>query len=79
MDPKQIIDDLGGTSKVAELCDITPQAVSQWKEKGIPKPWSKFLALMHPAVFAPRAALAAAADGAAQPVSTDTNGDAARP
>lgn len=51
MDPKKIIESLGGTSKVAGMCDITPQAVSQWKENGIPKPWLLYLRLKKPKVF----------------------------
>ena len=31
-----IIDLLGGTSKVAKMCDVNPAAVSQWKVRGIP-------------------------------------------
>lgn len=43
MEPDQIIDKLGGTGKVAELCGVTPGAVSQWRNNGIPKPWLKYL------------------------------------
>lgn len=32
----QIIDALGGTGAVAELCDVKPAAVSQWRLRGIP-------------------------------------------
>lgn len=49
-----IIEDLGGPSKIAnDLCggDITPQAVSQWKSKGIPDGWRKYLRLLRPAIF----------------------------
>ena len=58
----EIIDALGGTSTVAELCDITTGAISQWRvdyatgerlsaEKGIPKPWLKFIKQMRPDLF----------------------------
>lgn len=47
----RVIDALGGTTKVAELCEITPQAVSQWRDDGIPKPWRKFLAATKPDAF----------------------------
>lgn len=42
---KNLIQKHGGTSAVARLCEISPQAVSQWKQKGIPKPWLKVLKL----------------------------------
>lgn len=35
---------LGGTSKVAKLCDVEPAAVSQWRKKGIPREQLLFLA-----------------------------------
>lgn len=50
--PDEIIDALGGTSKVAELSDVTDSAVSQWRLNGIPKHQLKFLRLARPAVFA---------------------------
>ena len=31
-----IIDLLGGTGKVAKMCDVAPAAVSQWRVRGIP-------------------------------------------
>lgn len=46
-----VIDRLGGTSKVAALCDIKPPSVSDWKKSGIPKAWRKFLLCKHPEVF----------------------------
>lgn len=51
MESSRIIDLLGGTKRVADLCEISSQAVSQWREKGIPKPWLKFLRLAHPEIF----------------------------
>ena len=44
----ELIDLVGGTRKVAELCEVTPGAVSQWRNNGIPKPWRKFLAERFP-------------------------------
>jgi hypothetical protein len=59
MDSKTIIDALGGPSEVARLCDLTPQAVSQWygrdadgKERQIPKSWRRYLELAKPLEFA---------------------------
>lgn len=53
MDANKIIDDLGGTSAVAELCELTTGAVSQWRTSvtGIPKPWIKYFAAIRPDVF----------------------------
>ena len=31
-----IIDLLGGTGKVAKMCDVAPAAISQWRIRGIP-------------------------------------------
>jgi hypothetical protein len=47
----QIIDALGGTAKVAALCEVSPAAVSQWRENGIPKSRLMFLRLARPEVF----------------------------
>lgn len=38
-----IIDLLGGTKKVAEMCDVSPAAVSAWRIRGIPA--DKFMLL----------------------------------
>jgi hypothetical protein len=56
MDPKQtdasrIIDALGGTSEVAQLCEVYPSAVSQWRTDGIPRARMMFLRLARPDVF----------------------------
>lgn len=52
----QVIDSLGGPSNMAELLGgsdvITPQAISQWKKKGIPKGWRAFLRAKHAKAFA---------------------------
>lgn len=47
----QIIDAIGGTAKVAQLCEISAQAVCNWRAKGIPKPWRKYLQAVRPNVF----------------------------
>ena len=47
----EIIDDLGGTTAVAELCEIKPPIVSEWRKNGIPKAQLKFLELARPDVF----------------------------
>lgn len=49
--PSEIIDALGGSSKVAELCEVTVGAVSQWRDDGIPKARLMFLKLARPDVF----------------------------
>lgn len=66
-----IIDDLGGTSKVAALCDVAPPSVSEWRRNGIPKARRMFLEVARPDVFGPAAStppdtpeLAQAAEGA---------------
>ena len=38
-----IIDLLGGTNKVAKMCDVAPAAVSQWRIRGIPADKYMFL------------------------------------
>lgn len=35
---------LGGTGKVAKMCEVEPAAVSQWKKNGIPREQLLFLA-----------------------------------
>lgn len=48
----EIIDALGGTSAVAELCDIKPPSVSEWKDRNeIPKARLMYLQLVRPDVF----------------------------
>jgi len=48
MDASKIIDELGGTTAVAELCKVTPQAVSQWREDGIPPARLMFIKVVRP-------------------------------
>jgi hypothetical protein len=45
------IDALGGTSVVAEMCDIKPPSVSEWRRSGIPKPWIKYFRCIRPDLF----------------------------
>lgn len=47
----QIIDDLGGTSAVAELCECRPASVSDWRKNGIPKARLLYLKAIRPEVF----------------------------
>lgn len=47
----KIIDLLGGTGAVADLCDVKPPSVSEWRQKGIPKARLMFLRLAKPEVF----------------------------
>lgn len=46
-----IIDTLGGTNEVARICEVSAQAVSQWREDGIPKARLMFLRVIRPDVF----------------------------
>ena len=50
-DPNRIIDAFGGTSKVAELFNITTGAVSQWRESGIPDSRMFSIKLLRPDLF----------------------------
>lgn len=52
MNASEIIDQAGGTSKVAEIFEITPSAVTQWRTNGIPKSSIKYLRLLRPDIFA---------------------------
>ena len=51
MDPNQIIDAFGGATGLAKLCRISPQAVTQWRRKGIPPARRQFLELLRPELF----------------------------
>ncbi len=51
MDDSEIIDKLGGTSAVAEICKIKPPSVSEWRKNGIPDARRQFLELLRPDVF----------------------------
>lgn len=43
-----IIDGLGGTSAVAELCQCSAAAVSQWRIEGIPRSRMQYLRVIRP-------------------------------
>jgi hypothetical protein len=47
----RVIDSLGGTGAVARLCDVIDPVVSQWRNRGFPKPWEKFLRRARPKAF----------------------------
>ena len=51
MDSNEIIDNLGGTNAVALLCQVTAQAVSQWRKDAIPAARLMYLKLARPDVF----------------------------
>lgn len=51
MDANYIIDALGGTTSVAQLCEVTESAVSQWRHDGIPKARLMYLKVIKPDVF----------------------------
>jgi hypothetical protein len=51
MDDGQIIDYLGGNGLVAKLCEVTPQAVWQWRRAGIPRARLMFLRAVRPDAF----------------------------
>lgn len=49
----RVIDALGGTAAVADLCDVNMQAVSQWRRNGIPGARRQYLRAVRPDVFPP--------------------------
>lgn len=51
MNPSEIIDALGGTFRVAELCEVRPPSVSDWRKYGIPRARMMFLRVAKPEVF----------------------------
>lgn len=50
-DHSRIIDQLGGTTKVAALCQVKSQAVSRWRRDGIPQARLMYLQLIAPKAF----------------------------
>ena len=46
-----VIEKLGGNAKAAELCEVSPAAVSQWRYNGVPKGQLKFIRLARPDLF----------------------------
>lgn len=51
MNASAIIEALGGTFRVAELCEVRPPSVSDWKKHGIPRARMMFLRIARPEVF----------------------------
>ncbi len=52
MDANKLIDDLGGTTKTAELCEVTVGAVSQWRSANrVPRARLMFLRALRPDLF----------------------------
>lgn len=47
----RVIDALGGTAAVADLCEVNMQAVSQWRRNGIPAARLQYLRVLRPDVF----------------------------
>ena len=52
MNANTIIDALGGTKKVAELCRVSAPSVSEWRRVGIPDARLMYLQVVRPDVFA---------------------------
>ncbi len=51
MTDSEIIDALGGTGKVAALVQRDKSTVSQWRTRGIPDAWRKYLKKIRPKIF----------------------------
>lgn len=51
VDPNEVIDALGGTTEVARLCKVAPQAVTQWRKAGIPRAREMYLRAVRPDVW----------------------------
>ncbi|MCO6514332.1 hypothetical protein BHC46_12430 [Snodgrassella alvi] len=43
----EFIDALGGVTKVAKICEVTRGAVSQWRQRGIPKAQLNYLRTLY--------------------------------
>lgn len=50
----RIIDALGGTTRCAQIFDIKPASVSEWRRGGIPKARLHSIRLMRPDLFEPQ-------------------------
>lgn len=48
---REVIANLGGNAKTAQLCEVTPSAVSQWLTNGIPRAQKKYLKAVRPDAF----------------------------
>lgn len=64
----EIIDALGGTTKVARFCEIKPPSVSEWRLNGIPKSQLRSLRLAYPEVFATLEGASSSGAGAAEAI-----------
>ncbi|KJZ51650.1 hypothetical protein VC36_18210 [Pseudomonas marginalis] len=51
MNPNDVIDALGGTFRVAELCEVRPPSVSGWRKYGIPRARMMFLRVAKPEIL----------------------------
>lgn len=51
LEPEEVIERLGGNARTAEFFEVTPGAVSQWLQNGIPKDKIKILKLARPDIF----------------------------
>lgn len=65
-DDSAVIEKAGGPSVIARLCEISPQAVSQWRKAGIPRARRMYLELKLPDAF-----LAAGASAKTPPAAED--------
>ena len=61
-----VIDRLGGAVATSRLCEVTPQAVSQWRRDGIPKARRMYLQVLRPEAFKAMAQPAGIEDEAAR-------------
>ncbi len=48
---EKIIDELGGTSATARLCEIDPASVSEWRWNGIPPARLLYFKVLRPDLF----------------------------
>lgn len=80
MNDSQIIDALGGTKQVADLCRVRPASVSEWRRFGIPDARRQFLELLRPDIFSPATLEAknARPDVFIESLAVDANADSAK-
>lgn len=48
---REVIERLGGNAKTAQLCEVTPSAVSQWLTNGIPRAQRRYIKAVRPDAF----------------------------
>jgi len=51
MSDTKIIDYIGTTGEVAALCGVHKSTVSQWRKRGIPEGWRRWLKQIKPRAF----------------------------